>query len=185
MSTCTCPEFQVKLTISPEVLVATARRAIAEAGGKLEGDTQKGSFSVPTPFGAVAGIYRIADGHIYITIQQRPFLLPCFLIEELVRRLMRDLPVLHLAEAEGAACDEFVFDFKGSAEALVAAAKKAVLENGGKFEGDTSKGRFDVVGVMGTYKIAGQKFYVLIQSKPWYIPCALIKELIASKIPQS
>lgn len=184
MSTCTCPEFQVKLTVPPEVLVAAARRAIEEAGGKFEGNAQKGSFSVPTPFGTVAGIYRIADAYVYITIQQRPFLLPCYLIEELVRRWMRDLPVLHLAEAEGSACDEFEFDFHGPAEKLVEIAKKEVEANGGKFEGDTSKGWFEVAGVQGTYRIVGQKFYVLIRSKPLLLPCWVIKAFIAGKIPK-
>jgi hypothetical protein len=183
-SLCTCPEFTVPLTVPPDLLVARARRAVLEAGGTFEGDSRRGSFSVPVPLGKIDGSYGIEGGRVAIKIDRRPFLLDCWLIERFLREWMQRIPWLAVEEPAdaGPAC-EFRFQFKGSAEDLVKQAKAAIEEAGGTLTGDANGGSFTVIGIKGSYRISGQTLFVTIHEKPWYLACFVIEAFIKSKIP--
>jgi hypothetical protein len=58
--------------------------AIVGHGGAMNGDATKGDFTVPTPFGSVAGAYAVDGLYVTITITQKPFLLSCAAIEEFI-----------------------------------------------------------------------------------------------------
>ncbi len=176
-----CPEFSVPFNVSPGQLVAMAKRAVEEAGGTFNGNTERGHFKVPTPLGGIAGTYRIAASKVYILITEKPCLLSCWEIENFIRRHIPTLEMLPYAPAEGPAC-QFSFEFQGTAQALVDKAKKLIEENGGTFNGDTSKGSFEVKGVKGRYKISGQTFTVYIDEKPWYVACWLIEKIIKDNL---
>ena len=176
-----CQEFNVTFSGPAEELVAKAKTAVEDAGGTFNGDTEKGEFKVPTPFGPVAGTYRIAASKVYIQITEKPLLLPCWVIENFVRQWIPPLEMLPYAAAVPSC--QFKFEFKGSAQALVDKARKLVEKNGGTFHGNTSNGSFEVLGVKGRYQISGQTFTVYIDEKPWYITCGMIEAIIKSNLP--
>ena len=68
--------------------------------------------------------------------------------------------------------------FKGSAEELVANAKKGILANGGTFNGDATHGSFSVKGVVGTYTVHGQTAHFVITSKPFLVSCSFIQSTL-------
>ncbi len=175
-----CPEFSVAFNVSPEDLVAKAKKAVEDAGGTFKGNTEKGEFKVPTPFGAVAGTYHISASKVYILITEKPFLISCWAIENFVRQWIPQFELLPFAAA-GPAC-EFKFPFTGSAKDLVDKARKLVEENGGTFQGDTSQGRFSVKGVTGRYQIHGQTLIVIVDEKPWIVPCWVIEKIIKDNL---
>jgi len=175
-----CPEFSVAFNVSPEELVARAKKAVEDAGGTFNGNAEKGEFKVPTPFGAVAGTYRISASKIYILITEKPFLIICGAIESFVRNWIPQFELLPFAAA-GPAC-EFKIPFTGSAQQLVDKARKLVEENGGTFQGDTSKGQFSVKGVKGRYQIQGQTLIVFIDEKPRIVACWVIEKIIKDNL---
>ena len=80
----------------------------------------------------------------------------------------------------------FSIPFSGSAETILNKAKSAVDSQGGKFEGDINGGNFDlsVFGntIKGSYSVSGQDLNIVIDSKPFLIPCSTIESFLKNKI---
>jgi len=80
---------------------------------------------------------------------------------------------------------KFSIPISGSAEEMLAKAKKAVESQGGEFNGDTSSGTFHVK-VMGTiegsYTVAGNELLINIANKPMFIPCGTIEGFLKSQL---
>jgi len=74
-------KFTVKLTGSPDNMLAKVRAAVKEGGGSFDGDATSGTFAGS----GVTGKYSVSGTDIVVTIQKKPFVIPGFLIESKVR----------------------------------------------------------------------------------------------------
>lgn len=61
------------------------RKEIEKAGGIFQGDSNKGTIAVKTPFGEVAGTYNIRGGLAQIEITDKPFLVSRSMIESKIK----------------------------------------------------------------------------------------------------
>lgn len=80
----------------------------------------------------------------------------------------------------------FSIPFSGSVGEVLGNAKSAVQGQGGAFVGDQSSGAFQVSvfgsPIRGTYQIEGQVLHILIESKPFLVPCSTIEGFLKSHI---
>jgi hypothetical protein len=80
----------------------------------------------------------------------------------------------------------FSINFSGSADATLGKAKSAVEGQGGRFNGDTNSGDFEVTvfgnKVAGTYTVAGNELSVTITDKPFLLPCSAIEGFLKSQV---
>lgn len=84
-----------------------------------------------------------------------------------------------------AACN-FSIPFSGNVSNILSRAKSAVESQNGSFNGDESTGNFDVSvfgnTIKGSYSVAGQNLNIIIDSKPFLIPCSTIESFLKGKI---
>jgi hypothetical protein len=81
-------EFSRQLPGPAMETIARARRPITESGGSLDGDDRRGSITIPTPVGEIAGEYLVTGSTIAFRITQKPFFVPCAAIEARVDRFL-------------------------------------------------------------------------------------------------
>ncbi|MEO7265701.1 MAG: hypothetical protein ABIW38_12340 [Ferruginibacter sp.] len=83
------------------------------------------------------------------------------------------------------ACN-FSVQFQGAAEDVLAKAKNTVEKQGGNFTGDLNAGNFDlsIFGntIAGSYSVAGQQLNIIIDSKPFLVPCSTIESFLTSQL---
>ena len=83
------------------------------------------------------------------------------------------------------ACN-FSIPFFGTSEQILAKAKSAVQGQGGQFNGDTGSGNFNVSvfgnTIAGSYTVTGQDMNIVIDSKPFLIPCSTIESFMKNQI---
>lgn len=83
------------------------------------------------------------------------------------------------------ACN-FSIPFQGAVETVLEKAKKAVQGQGGNFDGDTTAGAFDVSifgnSIVGSYTVASQDLNIVIESKPFMVPCSAIESFLKNQI---
>ena len=76
-------------TISVEqpiaLLIEKARKGITSNGGTFEGDTNRGSYSIPVPTGTIRGNYTVTDQEIAFEITAKPAIPTCKRIEKELR----------------------------------------------------------------------------------------------------
>ncbi|RYF84364.1 MAG: hypothetical protein EOO03_14915 [Chitinophagaceae bacterium] len=84
-----------------------------------------------------------------------------------------------------AACT-FTIPFSGSADVVLDKAKKAVEKQSGNFTGDTNQGNFSVSffgqEIIGGYTVAGNDLNIVIDSKPFMVPCSTIENFLKSQV---
>ena len=84
-----------------------------------------------------------------------------------------------------AACT-FTIPFTGSADSILEKAKKAVEKQNGNFSGDTNNGNFSVSffgqEIVGGYTIAGNDLNIVIDNKPFMVPCSTIEGFLKGQI---
>jgi hypothetical protein len=87
-----------------------------------------------------------------------------------------------------AAC-KFLIPFSGSANDIFSKVKTAVHGQGGQFNGDDTGGNFDVSvfgnSIKGSYTVLGQELDIVIDSKPFLIPCSTIESFLKNKFAGS
>jgi len=80
----------------------------------------------------------------------------------------------------------FTIPFTGNAIDVLSKAKTAIQSQGGTLNGDDSVGDFNVSvfgnTINGTYSVAGSDLDIVIQSKPFLIPCSSIESFLKNKI---
>jgi hypothetical protein len=80
----------------------------------------------------------------------------------------------------------FSIPFTGSAMDVLRRAKSAVLGQGGAFEGTAESGGFEVSvlgsAIRGSYTVSGQDLNIVIESKPFLIPCSTIESFLRNQI---
>ena len=83
-----------------------------------------------------------------------------------------------------AACN-FSIPFSGSATEVYNKAKSSVQGQGGTFNGDESGGNFSVTvfgnTIAGSYSVSGQNMDIVIDSKPFLIPCSTIEGFLKTR----
>jgi hypothetical protein len=67
-------------------VVQEARKAIENAGGSFNGDTNEGDFEIQSPVGKARGTYTISNSAINIVITKKPIIISCARIEEELRK---------------------------------------------------------------------------------------------------
>ena len=70
--------------------LARVRQALSGAGGQMEGDALAGTFGLATPIGAIKGAYSVAGQKVHISVQEKPMLLGCGMIEDRLKAALRD-----------------------------------------------------------------------------------------------
>ena len=83
------------------------------------------------------------------------------------------------------ACN-FSIPFSGSSEQILARAKNSVQQQGGNFTGDTTNGQFDLSvygnSIAGTYTVNGQQLNIIIDEKPFMVPCSMIESFLSKRL---
>ena len=83
------------------------------------------------------------------------------------------------------ACD-FKIPFTGSPDEVLSKARNAVQGQGGNFSGDASTGFFDVTAfgntIKGSYTVAGSDLNIIIDSKPFFLPCNTIEGFLKNQL---
>ncbi len=80
--------FSIEFSGSAEELVQQAKEGITKVKGKLIGDSNSGSFHIPTPLGNIKGGYIIENSVITLNIDDKPMLLSCKRIEAELRKFL-------------------------------------------------------------------------------------------------
>jgi hypothetical protein len=84
-----------------------------------------------------------------------------------------------------AACT-FTIPFVGDTSIVLDKAKIAVEKQSGSFTGDTNNGNFQVSffgqEIVGGYTVAGNELNIVIESKPFMVPCNAIESFLKSQI---
>ncbi len=84
-----------------------------------------------------------------------------------------------------AACT-FTIPFTGETSIVLDKAKKAVEKQSGSFTGDGNNGNFQVSffgqEIIGSYTVAGNDLNIVIESKPFMVPCNAIESFLKSQI---
>lgn len=80
----------------------------------------------------------------------------------------------------------FKIPFSGQAEEVLNKAKSTVQSQGGNFSGDATSGNFDVTvfgnTIKGSYTVAGPELNIVINEKPFLLPCATIEGYLKSQL---
>ena len=83
------------------------------------------------------------------------------------------------------ACN-FSIPFASDPQQVINKAKNAVQGQGGFFEGDTAAGKFDVIvfgnTIKGSYTVSGQQMNIIIDTKPFFVPCNTIEGFLKAQI---
>jgi len=83
------------------------------------------------------------------------------------------------------ACN-FTIPFTGDAAVIMGKAKSSVESQGGNFTGDTQSGNFSLSifgnSIAGTYSVTGQELNIVIDEKPFLVPCSAIESFLKQKI---
>ena len=80
----------------------------------------------------------------------------------------------------------FSIPFTGSAKEILNKAKTTVEGQGGSFTGDVQSGNFEVSvfgnSIAGSYQVVANNLNIVIDSKPFLVPCSAIEGFLKSKI---
>lgn len=84
-----------------------------------------------------------------------------------------------------AACN-FSIAFTAAPAQVLSKARSAVQSQGGIFEGNEQTGRFDVSvfgnSIRGNYTVNGQNLEIVIEDKPFLLPCSAIEGFLKNSI---
>ncbi|MEO7444466.1 MAG: hypothetical protein ABIT96_01555 [Ferruginibacter sp.] len=81
---------------------------------------------------------------------------------------------------------KFSIDFSGSAAEIMIKARKSIESQGGNLTGDENQGQFNVSvfgnTILGTYQVISQQLEIIIEEKPFLVPCSAIEGFLKSKL---
>jgi hypothetical protein len=80
-----CDPITIPFTGSINDFIEKAKGKIAPLGGNLVGDGTAGNFDANSPVGKVAGTYTVSGQTFTITITEKPLMLGCGMIENLLK----------------------------------------------------------------------------------------------------
>jgi hypothetical protein len=76
--------FSIDFSGSADDVFNKARTAVERQGGTFSGDANSGSFSIQV-FGMISGSYSVSGQQLNITIEDKPLMIPCAAIENVLR----------------------------------------------------------------------------------------------------
>ena len=82
MSAC---NFTIPFTKPVTEILAKAKSTVESQGGTFTGDTSSGNFNVSVFGNTVIGAYTVAGQDLQIDITEKPFLVPCSMIESFLK----------------------------------------------------------------------------------------------------
>mgnify|MGYP000718165684 CR=1 FL=1 len=85
MSNC---NFSIPFEGTPDKLLVKARFAVESQGGNFNGDNNAGNFNLSVFGNTIAGSYTVEGQTINITITEKPFIIPCSTIEDMLKKQM-------------------------------------------------------------------------------------------------
>jgi hypothetical protein len=84
MSKC---NFSIPFSGSVEEVLNKARTAVEKQGGSFTGDANNGNFSISV-FGTISGNYTVSGNQLNIVIEDKPMMIPCSAIENVLKNQM-------------------------------------------------------------------------------------------------
>jgi len=81
MSKC---NFSINFSGTPEDVYTKAKQAVEKQGGSFSGDSNSGNFSINV-FGTISGTYAVSGNALNITIEDKPMMIPCAAIENVLK----------------------------------------------------------------------------------------------------
>lgn len=81
--------FSIPFSGSPQDVLNRAQSAVQNQGGAFKGDENGGLFQVSVLGSAIKGSFTISGQDLNITIDSKPFLIPCNTIEGFLRNQIR------------------------------------------------------------------------------------------------
>jgi hypothetical protein len=81
MSKC---NFSISFSGAPEDVLNKAKVAVEKQGGTFAGDSSGGNFSINV-FGTISGSYTVSGNQLNIVIEDKPVMIPCGAIENVLR----------------------------------------------------------------------------------------------------
>lgn len=81
--------FSIPFSGSPADVLSRARSAVQGQGGAFNGNESSGAFHVSVLGSSIRGSYTITGQDLNITIDSKPFLIPCHTIESFLRTQVR------------------------------------------------------------------------------------------------
>lgn len=73
-------KFSINFSGSADDVYLKAKTAVEKQGGSFIGDSSAGSFSINV-FGNISGSYSVSGDLLHITIEEKPMMIPCGVIE--------------------------------------------------------------------------------------------------------
>jgi len=82
MSTC---NFSIPFSGEAETILNKAKSAIESQNGNFSGDANSGNFDVSVFGNTIKGSYTVSGKNLSLTITDKPFLIPCSIIENFLK----------------------------------------------------------------------------------------------------
>lgn len=83
MSAC---NFNIAFSGSPEEVFQKAKKSVESQGGTFTGDTNGGSFELSIFGNSISGGYTVSGNELNVVIEEKPFLVPCSMIESFLQK---------------------------------------------------------------------------------------------------
>jgi hypothetical protein len=81
--------FSIPFSGSPTDVLSRAKTAVQGQGGAFKGDENAGAFQISVMGSTIKGSYTISGQDLNVTIDSKPFLIPCNTIEGFLKNQMR------------------------------------------------------------------------------------------------
>jgi hypothetical protein len=81
--------FSIPFSGSSKDVLSTAKHAVQNQGGSFRGDENSGMFQISVMGSPIRGSYTVEGQDLNITIDTKPFLIPCSTIENFLRAQLR------------------------------------------------------------------------------------------------
>jgi hypothetical protein len=81
MSKC---NFSIPFSGSAQEVYSKAKAAVEKQGGSFNGDANSGNFSINV-FGTIGGSYTVSGNQLNIVIEDKPMMIPCGAIENVLK----------------------------------------------------------------------------------------------------
>jgi len=89
MAACT---FTIPFTQEVNDMIQTVQESILKVeNATFNGNDSTGTFSLPTPLGQIKGTYKITSATAHFSINEKPMLVPCSLIESKLNGFLNPL----------------------------------------------------------------------------------------------
>jgi hypothetical protein len=78
--------FSIPFTGDSSMIINRAKTAVLSQGGIFQGDDTYGDFSVSVMGNSISGSYKVVQQELNLTIDKKPFFVPCATIESFLKK---------------------------------------------------------------------------------------------------